>query len=63
MTEDLRRCRECWTVFETDVADRDRSGEPRCPQCFLIASDPAGALSEKELVIRTTTPFRCGYKI
>lgn len=58
MTEDLRRCRECGIIFEPDVADRDRSGQPRCPQCFLAGADAAGTIDERETVIRTTTPFR-----
>ena len=56
--EDLRRCRDCDTVFETDVADRDSRGEPRCPQCFLSYSDLAGVIDERELVVRQSTPFR-----
>ncbi|MEO8035279.1 MAG: hypothetical protein ABI837_12665 [Acidobacteriota bacterium] len=56
--EELRRCRECLTVFATDVADRTRSGEPRCPQCFLSCSNEVFELDERELVIRESTPFR-----
>lgn len=58
MSQDLRRCRECDTVFETDVADRDAHGEPRCPQCFLSSSEQAGVIDERELIIRQSTPFR-----
>jgi len=54
----LRRCRECETVFESDVADRDRAGEPRCPQCFLSSSDEVFELDPREWVIRQSTPFR-----
>lgn len=60
--EGLRRCRECETVFEPDVADRDLRAhlhaEPRCPQCFLSSSDPVAAIDEREMVIRQSTPFR-----
>ena len=56
--EKLRRCRECETVFEPDVADRGPGGEPRCPQCLLLSSDEVLELDERELVIRGTTPFR-----
>lgn len=56
--EDLCRCRERDTVSEPDVADRDSRGDPRCPQCFLSSSDPAGVIDERELVIRKSTPFR-----
>lgn len=56
--EELRRCRECGTVFEPDVADRDSDGEPRCPQCFLSSSDPVLETDPRELVIRQSTPFR-----
>jgi hypothetical protein len=58
----LRRCRECATVFEPDVADRDSNGEPRCPQCFLSSSDEILEADAGEMVIRESTPFRCGYK-
>lgn len=58
---ELRRCRECKTVFEPDVADRNSNGEPRCPQCFLSSSDEVPEV-EGEMVIRQSTPFRCGYK-
>lgn len=58
----FRRCRECETVFEPDVADRELrahlQAEPRCPQCFLSASDPVAAINEREIVIRQSTPFR-----
>ena len=57
-TQLLRRCRECETVFEPDVADRDPSGDPRCPQCFLSSSDEVYELDQGEMVIRQTTPFR-----
>lgn len=57
-TEDLRRCRECDTIFEPDVADRDSRGEPRCPQCFLSSSDSVTDIDEREMVIRQSTPFR-----
>jgi len=60
-TQKLRRCRECNTVFEPDVADRDSNGEPRCPQCFLSSSDEVLEI-DGEMVIRQSTPFRCGYK-
>jgi len=56
--EDLRRCRECATVFEPDVADRGPGGEPRCPQCFLLSSDEVFEIDERDLVIRQSTPFR-----
>ena len=56
--ETLRRCRECRTVFEPGVADRGPEGEARCPQCFLLWSDEAGEIDERELVIRESTPFR-----
>jgi hypothetical protein len=56
-SNDLRRCRECNTVFESDVADRNE-GEPRCPQCFLSSSEPVSELDARELVIRQSTPFR-----
>jgi len=56
--EVLRRCRECGTVFEPDVADRGPGGEPRCPQCFLLSSDEVIGVGEGELVIRESTPFR-----
>ena len=56
--EVLRRCRECGTVFEADVADRGPGGEPRCPQCFLLSSDEVIDVGERELVIRESTPFR-----
>jgi len=56
--QNLRRCRECKTVFEPDVADRDRSGQQRCPQCFLSSSDEVVEVDERELVIRQSTPFR-----
>jgi hypothetical protein len=52
------RCRECGTLFEADVADRDPSGAPRCPQCFLSSWEPVADIDEKAVVIRTTTPFR-----
>jgi hypothetical protein len=61
-TQKLRRCRECTTVFEPDVADRDPNGEPRCPQCFLSSSDEVLEVDVSEMVIRESTPFRCGYK-
>ena len=54
----LRRCRECETVFEAEVADRGPGGEPRCPQCFLLSSDEVTEIDERELVIRESTPFR-----
>lgn len=54
----LRRCRECETVFEPDVADRSPGGAPRCPQCFLSSSDDVLAIDPRELVIRQSTPFR-----
>jgi hypothetical protein len=50
-------------VFEPDVADRDPSGEPRCPQCFLSSSDEVLEVDLSEMVIREWTPFRCGYKL
>jgi predicted nucleic acid-binding Zn-ribbon protein len=56
--EELRRCRECGTVFEPDVADRALSGEPRCPQCFLSSSDEVLEVDQRELVIRQSSPFR-----
>jgi len=56
--DDLRRCRECNTVFEAGVADVHPVNGPRCPQCFLYSSDPAGNLKEREMVIRQSTPFR-----
>lgn len=56
-TQSLRRCRECDTVFEADVADRDGS-EPRCPQCFLSSSDEVLEVDLRELIIRKSTPFR-----
>lgn len=49
-------------MFEPDVADRDPSGEPRCPQCFLSSSDEVLEVDLSEMVIRESTPFRCGYK-
>lgn len=57
-TEALRRCRECGTVFEPEVADRGPRGEPRCPQCLLLSSDEVTEIDERELVIRESTPFR-----
>jgi hypothetical protein len=60
--QELRRCRECGTVFEPDVADRDPNGQPRCPQCFLSSSDEVRDVDQDEMVIRQSTPFRCGYK-
>lgn len=54
---ELRRCRECETVFEPDVADRDSNGEPRCP-CFLSSSDQVLEIDPRELVIQQSTPFR-----
>ena len=54
----LRRCRECETVFEPDVADRGAGGAPRCPQCLLLSSDEVFAIGEREVVIRESTPFR-----
>lgn len=54
---ELRRCSECETVFEADVADAGPDG-PRCPQCGLTASGPVLELGEREVVIRKTTPFR-----
>jgi hypothetical protein len=56
--QELRRCRECETVFEPDVADRGADGAPRCPQCFLSSSDPVFETDPPELVIRQSTPFR-----
>jgi len=56
-TDELRRCSECRTVFEADVADAGQDG-PRCPQCGLASSVPALDLDERDLVIRKTTPFR-----
>jgi hypothetical protein len=56
--EGLRRCRECETVFEPNVADRNQSGEPRCPQCFLSSSDGVLEVDQREFVIRQSTPFR-----
>lgn len=56
--QELRRCRECDTVFEARIADASQAGEPRCPQCFLAASDAVGALDSGETVIRQSTPFR-----
>jgi len=61
MTDDvqnLRLCLECQTVFEPDVADRDRHGEPRCPQCFLSSSHEIREVDQREVVIRQSTPFR-----
>jgi hypothetical protein len=55
---EIRRCNECETLFESEVADRTREGEPRCPQCFLSSSRAVLQLDERELVIRTSTPFR-----
>jgi hypothetical protein len=55
---EIRRCNECETLFETEVADRTRQGEPRCPQCFLSSSSTVVQLDGRELVIRTSTPFR-----
>lgn len=55
---EIFRCTECGTLFESNVADRDRDGEPRCPQCFLSSSTLATEVDVRELVIRTTTPFR-----
>ncbi len=57
ITDELRRCSECKTVFEADVADADQNG-PRCPQCGLTASVPVLELDERDFVIRKTTPFR-----
>jgi len=57
-SQELRRCRECGTVFEPDVADRDLSGQPRCPQCFLSSSTVVVDFDHTELVIRGSTPFR-----
>ena len=54
----LRRCRECGTIFEPDVADRGPDGTPRCPQCLLLSSDEVFDVDERELVIRESTPFR-----
>lgn len=45
-------------MFEAGVADCDVSGEPRCPQCFLSSSEPVAAADPRDIVIRTTTPFR-----
>jgi hypothetical protein len=54
---ELRRCSECETVFEADVADAGQNG-PRCPQCGLTASVPVLELDDRDFVIRKTTPFR-----
>jgi uncharacterized paraquat-inducible protein A len=55
--DELRRCSECETVFEADVADAGQNG-PRCPQCGLTASVPVLELDDRDFVIRKTTPFR-----
>lgn len=34
------RCLACGTEFERDVADAGPQGEPRCPQCGLLESEP-----------------------
>jgi hypothetical protein len=42
----ILRCRVCETLFEIDVADRGREGEPRCPQCGFSDAEPA--IAEKD---------------
>lgn len=54
----LRVCNECGTIFKPDVADPDRSGAPRCPQCFLTSSTVVEGVNEGDFVIRNSTPFR-----
>jgi hypothetical protein len=51
------RCLNCELIFEEGIADPGPKGEPRCPQCLLLDSEPYQP-QEEDFVVTRGTKFR-----
>ena len=51
-------CDLCACQFEPDVADADRDGRPRCPQCGSSTAHQVGPQNLGEFVVTRGTRFR-----
>ncbi|HXH39820.1 MAG TPA: hypothetical protein VNN08_14420 [Thermoanaerobaculia bacterium] len=56
-SDTVLRCLFSETLFESDVADPELDGTPRCPQCGLSDAEPVTA-GDDDFVVRAGTKFR-----